>query len=69
MEPRLNTWFFESTQVYIWNGIWIGLAIFAGLMIVTDRPTDRATLSVIIGCIYLILQCGLKINHESNKFN
>ena len=36
-----NVRFLAPTQVYIPNGIWIGPAIFAGLTIVTDRPTDR----------------------------
>jgi len=28
----------------------------------TDRPTDYATRSTIISCIYVVLQCGLKIH-------
>ena len=35
------------------NGISIGAAVFAGLTNVTDRPTDHATRSVTIGCIYV----------------
>jgi len=38
---------------------------FAGLTIVTDRPTDRQTdhitPSVTTGCIYVVLRCGLII--------
>jgi len=35
--------------------------IFAGLISVTDRPTDHATRSVTIGRIYVVLRCGLRI--------
>jgi len=31
------------TWVHNTNGIWIGSVIFAGLTIVTDRPTDQQT--------------------------
>ena len=41
--PASNTWCLEPTSVHIPNGISIGSAAFAGLMIVTDRPTDRQT--------------------------
>jgi len=34
-----NTWFLRSTRVLNPNGVWIGLAIFAGLITVTDRQT------------------------------
>jgi len=40
-EPSFNTWFLEPTRVHNPNSISIGSAIFAGLMIMTDRPTDR----------------------------
>jgi len=33
---------------------------FAGFAIVTDRPTNYATPSATIGCIYVELRCGLK---------
>jgi len=50
------------TQRSIPNGISNGSAIFAGLMIVTDRQadghTDHATASVTIGRVYL--RCGLE---------
>ena len=50
-----------TIRVNIPNGIMIGSAVFAlGLMIVTDRPTDHAP-SVMIGLIYAVLRCGLKI--------
>ena len=38
-----NTWFLEPSWVHNPNSISIGSAVFAGLMIVTDRPTDYAT--------------------------
>jgi len=40
----------------------MGFAVFAGLTIVTDRPTDHATPSVTIGHIYarIVLRCGVK---------
>jgi len=60
-----NTWLLGPIRVYVPNGISIGSASFAGLTIVTDRPTDRqtdrATPSVTIGRIYVVLRCGLKI--------
>jgi len=50
-----NTWFLGPTRVLNPNGISIGSAIFAGLTTVTDwqTPTDHATQSVTIGCIYI----------------
>jgi len=54
-----NTYFLGPTPVHNRNDISIGLAVFAGLTIVTDRPTDHATRSVTIGRIlYVVLQCG-----------
>jgi len=38
-----NTLFLEPTRVHNPNGISICSAVFAGLMVVTDRPTDRQT--------------------------
>ena len=38
-----NTRFPRPTQVLNPNGILIGLAVFAGLTIVIDRPTDQQT--------------------------
>ena len=35
----------------------IGLAIFTGLTSVTDRPTDYATRSITIDCIYVRSTC------------
>ena len=32
----------------------------------SDRQTDEATLSVTIGCIYIVLQCGLKTQINDN---
>jgi len=57
--PPSNTWFLGPTRDHNPNDIWIGLAGFAGLMIVNHRYTDHATLSVTIGCIYLVQQCSL----------
>jgi len=42
--PPCNTCFPGLTRVH--NGISIGLPVFAGLTIVTDRPTDRPRYSV-----------------------
>ena len=36
-----NTWFLGPTRVHILNDMSMASAVFAGLMIVTDRPTDR----------------------------
>ena len=36
-----NTWFLMPTRVHSPNGISISSSVFAGLMIVTDRPTNR----------------------------
>ena len=41
--PPSNTCFLEPTQVHIPNGISVGSATFAGLIIVTHRPTDQPT--------------------------
>jgi len=38
-----NTSFLGPTRVRNPNGIWIGSAVFVGLTIVTDGPTDRQT--------------------------
>jgi len=38
-----NTCFIGTARVYIPNDTFIGLAVFAGFKIVTDRPTDRLT--------------------------
>jgi len=49
------------TQLSIPNCISIGSAVLATLTIVTDRQTDRTTLSVAIGCIYTVMRCHLII--------
>jgi len=41
-----NTWFLRPTHVHIVNGISIGSAVFAGLTIVTDQPTNRPRYSI-----------------------
>jgi len=42
-EHPSNTCFLGPTRVYIANGISVGSAVFVGLSIVTDRPTDHTT--------------------------
>jgi len=44
-----NTWFIGPTRVHNPNDITIVSAVFAGLTIVTDRQTNHASPSVIIG--------------------
>ena len=54
LDPPSNAWFPGPTRVLNPNGISIGSAVFAGLISVTDRQTDRqmhATRSVTIGGI------------------
>jgi len=46
LDPRPNTWFLGLIWVHNPNSISIGSAAFAGLMIVTDRLTDRPHYSV-----------------------
>jgi len=41
-----SAWFHEPTRDHNPNGISIDLAVFAGLTIVTDRPTDRPRKSI-----------------------
>jgi len=41
--PPSNTWLLRPARVHIANGISIGLAVFAALTIMRDRPTDRQT--------------------------
>jgi len=54
--PLSNTWYLGLTQVHIPNGISIGSAVFAGLMIIIHQQTvqqrDHTTPSVITGRIY-----------------
>jgi len=60
--PRApNAYLPEPTRVHNPNCISIGSGVFAGLMIVTDRPTDHATRSVTIGRMYvsIVRRCGL----------
>ena len=57
-----NTWFFEHTRIRTPNGILIGSAVLAQLMVVTDRQTqththtDHAT-SATIDRIYAVHAC------------
>ena len=48
-----NIWFLGTTRGHNPHGISIGSAVFAGLTVVIDRPTDYATPSVTIGRIYV----------------
>ena len=41
-----NTWFLGPTRVHNPNGISIASAVFAGLTIVADRPTNRPCYSI-----------------------
>jgi len=66
MEPRLNMWFLRPTRVHNPNGISIGSAIYAGLMVVTDQQTDHATRSATIGRIYVVLRCDLKTKKKQH---
>ena len=49
------------TRVHTPNGILIGSAVFAGLMIVTDKETDRPTDKppVIVGRVYVRRYCNV----------
>jgi len=51
-----NRWFPDPTRVLNPNGILMSAAVFAGLTSVIDKPTDHATRSVTIGCIYTVSQ-------------
>jgi len=57
MHPITLAWTHKSPLPKIPNGISLGSAVFAWLTIVADRPTerrtDRATQSVVIGRIYV----------------
>jgi len=70
--PGSNSWFLGPvTRVHHPNGISIDSAVFAGLTIMTDRPTDRPRFSVCnirphlrrpLRTYYAVLRCGFK-NH------
>jgi len=55
-----NTRFLQSTRVHNPNGISIGSAVFAGLMIVTDQQTTLLPSITIAASMYGVLRCGLK---------
>jgi len=62
------TWFLEPTRVLNPDYIWIGSAVFAGLITVT-YPTDHATLSITICHIYIrTTKCSLIIRNLSKWF-
>jgi len=48
--PTSNSWFLGSLRVHILNSISIGSAVFAGLVVIKNRQTDCAFLSVAICC-------------------
>ena len=56
-----NTSFLGPTRVYNPNGMSIGSAIFAGLAIVTGKPTDRPTDRPRYSVCKNRLRCGLII--------
>jgi len=57
------------------NGLWIGLAVFAGHTNVTNRHTDHTTPSAVIGRILYteseFMRCAvkMKIIHNKIKYN
>jgi len=61
-----TTWFLGPTRVHNPNDVQISLAVFAGLMSVTDRLTDYVTLSVplTIGRIY-IRSTAMRLNNTN----
>jgi len=63
LDPTSNTWFLQPTRAHNPNNISIHAAGFARLTTVTtDQPTDHATQSVTVGCMYEhTLWCSLTI--------
>ena len=57
-----NTWLLGPTQINIAKGITIGLATFAGLAVVTDRPL-YSILITLLWKWYMV--CNLNINRKS----
>ena len=57
--PPSNTWFPGHTRVLNLNGISIGLAVFAGLTSMTDRP--RYSVGNNRPYTYVVLRCGIII--------
>ena len=64
--PTHNTWFLEHSRVHYPNGISIGLAVFAQLMVVSNRhthtekhaDTDHGTsVLVTVGRIFSLCAC------------
>jgi len=58
----------RPTRVQIPNDISIGLAVFAGLTDVTDRPTNHTTRSVTIGRVY-VRSTAMRPNSRSSAQN
>ena len=61
-----NTCFLGPTRVQIPNIISVSSAVFAGLTTVIDRPTNRSTRSVTIGCIYVRTTTAMWPNNNNN---
>ena len=57
------------TRVHVPNGSSISSAVFSGLTIVTNRPTDHAIPSVTTGRIYMyvVLRCSIIIHNNNEK--
>jgi len=62
-----NTWFLGPTQVYPPIGISMSSAVFAGLVNVTNRHGDHATLSVGINAHLMHRQHAVQPNGTENK--
>jgi len=62
--PKPNTWFLGRTRVHIPINTLIGLAVFVGLTVVTDRQTNTPTTLHIRSNkptqLSLALRCGLE---------
>jgi len=69
-KPSSNKWFLGFTWVRNPNGISIGSAVLAQLIVVSSRQTDHAT-SIAIGHILfcIAMRCGLRLRRliETNK--
>jgi len=73
--PSPNTWFFGPTRVYSLNCISVGLVVFTGLTVFTNRQTDtRTNHSIRSICPHLCTACvryGLELyeqtKHSTNQ--
>ena len=69
-----NTWFLGSTGIH--TPISIGSAVFTGLTIVTNRPTDRPRYAYSVcnnrlhlPSTYAVLRCGLKADYAASHWH